>query len=138
QLVSIGGKSIPLNRHRSLEDQYLNSKNVTYDSKGNALLAGYHFTLFKEDGSHHTFSLPYYCDNILEDEEGYYWALVRNNDVIKMQLKDGMLELVKKWNLAKLNPRYSILWKPNVLAVGTRHQGLVFLTEGKGELKETG
>ncbi|MEO7306758.1 MAG: ATP-binding protein [Ferruginibacter sp.] len=85
-----------------------------------------------------TYRLPYFCDNVVVDDNNNYWCFSRSNTIIKLEWKDGELHEVYKRFIAGLNPRFSVLWNSNTILTGTRFEGIKIFRWQKNELICTG
>lgn len=133
-------KVIQLNNHKEfvppLSNQY--SGHYTEDREGRLLISGGLLIAIDKSFRVTIKQLPYFTDNIIVDAQNNYWCFMRNNEVALLQWQQGSLNIAAIYSTPLLNPRFALLWKPGVFAVGTRHRGIRFLSVFNGKLLETG
>ncbi len=104
------------------------SSKIRTDKEGNLLIGGNVFFLLRKDGKYAAAELPYYTDNIIQDEADNYWAFCRGTfSVIKFKFADGALYKMNEYTSPLAAPRCSAYWNKDTFIVGTRNNGLIFV-----------
>jgi signal transduction histidine kinase/ligand-binding sensor domain-containing protein len=108
-----------------------------FDKNNNVLITGSSLVLI--DSMHTVLftSLPYFTDNITQDDDHLYWAFCRSGHVICYQRKgDNLVAASDTLHMPPLfSPRYALHWNRDTFFVGTRWNGLTIVSATKKELK---
>jgi signal transduction histidine kinase len=138
-LQSSKGVQFNLPDHIGGSSQYDLSPSFTgIDRQGNLLIAGTVLFVIDKKLRLYAHRLPYFCDNIVVDDQNNYWCFTRSNAVIKLVLKEGKLQELYKQFIPELNPRFSVLWNTNTILCGTRFEGIRIFNIKNDKLTLTG
>lgn len=136
-----GSKGIVLHLEQLIADYAPLDFQTSYsiiDNEGRLIIAGKTILMINKDYSVAAYKLPYFCDNIIADDNNTYWCFLRSNYVVKLFLRNNKFTQTYSGYFENLNPRYAIKWNTNSFIAGTRLQGIVFLQWQNDHLKITG
>jgi signal transduction histidine kinase len=109
--------------------------NSSIDKMGRLIISGSTIFIISPDYTFTAIKPPYYCDNILVDNDNNYWAFCRSNDAVKYQWKNNRLEVLFTKKIFNLNPRFTTFIDTNLIVCGTRNRGILFLKWDKNDIK---
>lgn len=121
------------------ENGFANNRKITFDKEGRLVISGNYLFIIEKKLDVHAVQLPYFTDNIAIDDKGNYWTFNRGGQIHSWSLKDNGIFLNKdSFKLRNISPRFSLHWNADTFCIGTRHNGIVWLSLKNRELKELG
>jgi signal transduction histidine kinase len=108
------------------------------DKQGGLIIAGRVFIFIDKNHRFHFFKPSYFCDNIVETEQGEYWCFLRSNEVIKLKWEKDELKNIYSQSIPNLAPRFALQWDTNTFFIATRLGGIKIFKWLDGSLKQTG
>jgi len=102
----------------------IQTSHTAIDKEGRLLIAGNTVLLINKNYSLAYYKLPYFCDNVIADDNNTYWCFLRSNYVIRLELQNNVFVRTYYKLLYDLNPRYAIKWDNNIFMIGTRMNGI--------------
>lgn len=109
-----------------------------FDKEGRLIISGNVLFVIDKALKLYAHRLPYFCDNVVVDQDNNYWCFTRSNTAIKLSWKNGKLVEVFRKNIPNLHPRFCLLWNKNTILTGTRYDGIKMYSFRNGELNYTG
>jgi signal transduction histidine kinase len=113
---------------------FLSGKAVT-DKRQNLLIAGNHLYAFTPQGTVLATPLFYFNDNIAVDEKEQYWAFTRAGRAERFVLENDGFRRTAFYKIPIPSPRCAIHWSRDTFLIGTRNNGLFFVTAGDTAIK---
>jgi signal transduction histidine kinase len=111
---------------------------TSIDKEGRLIIAGTTVLLINKDYSLTAYKLPYFCDNVVADDNNIFWCFLRSNYVIRLELQNNVFVRTYYKLQYDLNPRYAIKWNSNTFMIGTRTGGIRILQWQHGDFKTLG
>jgi len=100
---------------------------TSIDKEGRLIIAGNTVIVINKKYLLSAYKLPYFCDNVVADNNNSYWCFLRSNYVLQLTLQDNILKKTYSQYLENLNPRYAIKWDTATFMIGTRTSGIKIL-----------
>jgi signal transduction histidine kinase len=116
----------------------IQSSHTSIDKEGRLIIAGNTILLINKNYSLAWYKLPYFCDNVIADDNNTYWCFLRSNYAVRLELQNNIFLRTYYKLLYDLNPRYSIKWNNNTFMIGTRMSGIKILQWEHGDFKTLG
>lgn len=136
-LQNINGDIINLHTATGAEQVLVNNSRITFDREGRLIISGTDLFIIEKNLDVHAVQLPYYTDNIAIDDNNNYWTFNRGGHIHSWSLKDNTIFRNKdSFKLRNISPRFSLQWNADTFCIGTRHNGIVWLSVKNGKLKE--
>lgn len=108
------------------------------DRSGRLVIPGRIFLFIDKDYSFHYYRPAYFCDNIIQTAVDEFLCFLRNDEVIKIQLKNEGVSKIYYQLIPGLSPRYTIQWDTTTFFCGTRLGGIRILKWMGGQFVEVG
>jgi signal transduction histidine kinase len=122
--------------NESANNPFSLSPKIKLDRLNNLLIAGFQIRIFKQNETLHAIEQPYLVDNVAVDENNNYWCFARGGFVTKVNsVQDGFQVAFRK-QIADFGVRCSAHWNKDTFIVGTRSQGIIFLTANQDTVVE--
>ncbi|MBL7732875.1 MAG: hypothetical protein JNM88_16985 [Chitinophagaceae bacterium] len=110
---------------------------ITFDKEGRLLIPGNNLFIIEKDLTVHAFQLPSFADNITVDHQNTYRTFGRNGNISSVTITTAGIQYRSNEGLIQTGgPRYAIHWNKDTFCIGTRQQGIVWLTLSNGKAKE--
>ncbi len=133
------GDIIDLRKAANTDSSFIHSSRISFDKSGRLLICGNSLYVVEKTLQVHAAALPYFTDNIATDEENNYWAFTRNGTIVSYSLEGSAIHQKNvPIHINNFGPRFAIHWNADTFCIGTRHQGIIWLTIKNGTLKEIG
>jgi signal transduction histidine kinase len=108
------------------------------DRSGRLVISGRIFLFIGKDLSFHYYRPAYFCDNLIQTGIDGFLCFLRNDEVIKIQLKKDEVIKIYHQLIPGLSPRYTIQWDNTTFFCGTRLGGIRILRWVNGQFVEIG
>jgi signal transduction histidine kinase len=111
---------------------------ASIDKEGRLIIAGNIVILVNKNYLLTAYKPPYFCDNVVADDNNTYWCFLRNNYALRLELQNNVLVRTYYKLQYDLNPRYAIKWNSNTFMIATRMRGIKILQWKNNDLKILG
>lgn len=131
------GDIINLHTPDNKDSSFFHSYRFSFDRAGRLIIPGKAFYIIEKDLSVHTTAFPNFTDNVITDKDNDYWAIGRGG-IVSSYSFDG--DRIRRKHISpqirEISPRVFIHWNKDTFCIGTRFQGIVWVTLKNGIAKE--
>jgi signal transduction histidine kinase len=139
ELTSENGDIIKIRQsHSSFTPPHYTSFHVSTDKKGRLLLSGNRFAFVESPEVTGSYALPYFADNIVEDDKETFWAFCRSNHIVALRIIDNQIKKEAEFIQTGIEPRFAMHWNKDTFWLATRYNGILIVKADQRSLVTVG
>lgn len=118
---------------------FANSNRIAFDREGRLIICGNHLFVVEKNLSVHAIQLPYFTDNITVDDLNHYWAFNRGGEITSYSIRNNsIIQNKETFKVSNVSTRFALHWNADTFCIGTRYNGIVWVSIKNGALIELG